>query len=485
MNMRGTHMIKINLPGGIVTSGELLDILTIVENVGINTVRFGNRQQLLFSVAASELEELKNDLLISDINYEVDREDHPNILSSYVTEDIIYNAHWLKEGVYKDILDLFDHEPRLKINLVDNSQTFVPFFTGNMNFISADISNYWYLYIRFPKTNILYCWPTLVYSDDIPGISKLIEEEIFGRPDLYYDQPEVDGDELHRYITSTTQFVLQPQVNALKLPDFHLPFYEGFNRYGNNKLWLGIYRRDENFPVAFLKDICKLCLRQRIGQIYSTPWRSIVIKGIDQADRGFFGDILNRYRINVRHAANELNWQIDELSEDGLAIKRQLVRELEEADTRTYRLCFAVKLRPKSGLFGSVFITRKRNKELFDISYTRDFNPNSKILTTYRTDLKREQLSACLIQLCDHFYAIQNSNISTEISTTGTTDIFALPQKQVHQCRHCLTIYNEEYGDDVNQIVPGTTFASIANYDCPTCGADKTEFVLICEPVVL
>jgi dissimilatory sulfite reductase (desulfoviridin) alpha/beta subunit len=88
------YMIKINLPGGIVPAGELLDILTKVQSAGVTNVRFGNRQQLLFSVDANELEDLKNDLLISDFDYEIDQDEYPNIISSYVTEDIVYNANW-------------------------------------------------------------------------------------------------------------------------------------------------------------------------------------------------------------------------------------------------------------------------------------------------------------------------------------------------------------------------------------------------------
>src|SRR5476651_694346 len=278
-----TYMIKINLPGGIVPAGELLDMLTKAEAAGVEDVRFGNRQQLLFAVDAEELEDLKNDLLISDFNYEIDRDEYPNIISSYVTEDIIYNANWLKEGVYKDILDLFDHKPRLKINLADSTQTFIPFFTGNLNFISSDISNFWYLYIRFPKTNNLYCWPSLIYSEDIPGISKLIEDEILSNRKLFYDQQQIDGSSLHKKINIKNGFLIQPYEHPLTLPEFHLPFYEGFNRYSNNKLWLGIYRRSELFPIDFLKDICTLCLKTRIGQLYATPWKSLVIKGIDQA----------------------------------------------------------------------------------------------------------------------------------------------------------------------------------------------------------
>ena len=301
------YVMKINLPGGIVPAGELLDILNIASGAGVTDVRFGNRQQLFLEVNADNVNDLENHLTMYDLNYEVDRDEYPNIVSSYVTEDIVYNANWLKEGVYKDILDLFDHKPRLKINLADNSQTFIPFFTGNLNFISSDISNFWYLYIRFPKTNNLYCWPSLIYSEDIPGISKLIEDEILSNRKLFYDQQQIDGSSLHKKINIKNGFLIQPYDHSLTLPEFHLPFYEGFNRYSNNKLWLGIYRRNELFPIDFLKDICTFCLKTRIGQLYATPWKSLVIKGIDLADRSEWGGILNRYRINVRHAANELN----------------------------------------------------------------------------------------------------------------------------------------------------------------------------------
>lgn len=101
----------------------------------------------------------------ADIIFELDSDVHPNIVSSYVTEDVFYHANWLREGVYKDILDLFDYRPQVKINLVDNDQAFIPFFTGNFNYIASETSNYWYLYIRFPKTNIIYLWPSLIYSE--------------------------------------------------------------------------------------------------------------------------------------------------------------------------------------------------------------------------------------------------------------------------------------------------------------------------------
>ena len=144
----------------------------------------------------------------------------------------------------------------------------------------------------------------------------------------------------------------------LKLPDFYLPYYEGFNKY-NNKYWLGVYRRNELFPLEFLKDVaCQLCLKTSIGQIYTTPWKSIIIKGIDPVDRPEWGLLLSKYYLNVRHAANELNWQIEDICEEGLELKKQLVMEFEEIDLRTYQLCFAIKTQPKTGLPGSVIIKK-------------------------------------------------------------------------------------------------------------------------------
>ena len=49
-----THTVKINLPGGIVPAGDLLTILEVAEAAEVEHIRFGHRQQLLFTVAAGQ-----------------------------------------------------------------------------------------------------------------------------------------------------------------------------------------------------------------------------------------------------------------------------------------------------------------------------------------------------------------------------------------------------------------------------------------------
>lgn len=470
------HLIKINLPGGFVSAGDLYEILLIAENAGACNIRFGNRQQLYFNVHPECLEDMELDMLKAEIRYEIDSDLRPNIISSYVADTIFNQEGWLREGVYKDILDMFDYQPRLKVNLVDNQQTFVPFFSGNINFIASDIHNYWFMYFRFPKNSKFYCFPSLVYSDDIPGVTKTAEDIILANKNLFYDQPEVDEQLFYKMLLKKSVTIFQPTTNVLKLPDFYLPYYEGFNKY-NNKCWLGIYRRNELFPLDFLKDICLLCIKKRIGQLYTTPWKSIIIKGIDPADRSEWGGILSKYRLNIRHAANELNWQIEDISDEGLELKKQLVREFEEADLRTYQLCFTIKMQPKTGLPGSVII-KKGKDGLFDLLHTRDFNPNTKDYVIYLQHIKRAELSAHLITLCNGFYHRQASlaaltNIIPEDKTLQHE------KKEIYQCNHCFTRYDKFHGDSVNSIDKGIDFHTLTNYECPVCEAPKSEFSLM------
>jgi rubredoxin len=485
--MRKYHHVKINLPGGIVAAGDLYAWMEAAERCGIDQVQFGNRQQMYCCADTGNVKEFTKELDQLGVFYEVNHDDHPNILTSYVAEDVFQNANWLSEGVYKDILQLFDYRPRVKVSLVDASQTFIPFFTGIINFVSSPVNNYWYLYVRFPKTTIIYCWKGLIYSDDIPRMCRLVEKILLENKEL------TDGDALYNMVHNSEHFVTQPVTAELSLPKFGLPYYEGFNRYGE-KTWLGIYRRDECFPVSFLKDIASLCLKSKVGQLYTTPWKSLIVKGIAQGDRMAWEYVLNKYRINVHHAANELNWQIEDLNEEGLNLKRYIIRQFDKDDVRTHGLCFAIKTKSQSGLFGlfgAVVISKQhnasRNKSAamnrYDILYTKDFNPNSREYILFRKGVQKEELGTYLISLCRYFYdltteadkilhSVYRQEVVHEAAAKSSLSVPA-----IYQCKHCYTVYDEQYGDAAGNIVAGTPFNQLPeSYQCPTCEAPKEAF---------
>ncbi|HVS96089.1 MAG TPA: hypothetical protein VHE54_06370, partial [Puia sp.] len=365
---RKNYTVKMNLTGGIVGAGDLYAIVEAATRAKVEDMQFGGRQQLFCKVADQYGEAFLRRLDEAGIFYETEAERYPNIISSYVTEGIFTGSEsqWVSEGLYKDILNGFDYRPRLKINLVDIGQSFVPFLTGHLNFISSGLNNHWHLVVRLPGTNELYTWPAGIYSPDIPGISRVMEERWFGADGSGLESPQAEeaargaGWDQHLFdaVSKPGRFREGPRLPELRLPRFQLPYYEGFNRSGN-RYWLGVYRREELFPTSFLKDVCLLALQTKIGQLYTTPWKSLLIKDIAVQDVTRWEYVLGKYRMNVRHASNELNWQTEDLCPDGLRLKRYLVRQLDQEDVRTEGLAFAIKMQKGSGLAGSVIIRKQ------------------------------------------------------------------------------------------------------------------------------
>ena len=411
--MRNINTVKINFKGGIIPPLELQNTLLAISKFGLLYVRFGLRQQLLFDIEIEELDNVTTVLDMMQIQYEVNKEDFPNISSSFPAEEAFINTTWLKESIYKEILDSFKHSPRLKINISDSNQSFSPLLTGNINWVAApDDANYWYLFIRFPKTNIVYEWKDLVASNDIAGMSLLIEETILKDAGSFYDNEQANGDALYEKIKSGL-FKTKPVSQPLTLPQFNLPYYEGLNRY-HNKYWLGIYRRDELFSIKFLLEVCQLCIESGIEQICSTSWKSILIKDIEEKYRKDWNYLLDKHQINVRHAANELNFQVEDNSLRALQLKNHLVKYLNDDDTRTFGVCVGIKTRRKSEVFSSILVRRRPLIPLgklglfyvYDILCAKDYNPNERTDFVYSSSNPKfvlaEQLRRAVLSYYEH-----------------------------------------------------------------------------------
>jgi rubredoxin len=471
---RKNHIVKINLSGGIVATGDLYTIVEAAEQARVEEMQFGVRQQLFCKIKDRYGEEFLRALEAAGIFYETEKERFPNIISSYVTEGVFSRSAWLSEGLYKDILEGFDHRPAVKINLVESSQSFVPFFTGHLNFISSSLNNHWHLVVRRPGTNELYSWEKVVYSADIARISGMLEEELRDGGNGSVTARSIGGG---------------PAAPELRLPTFRLPYYEGFSRYGN-KYWLGIYRREELFPVDFLRDLCLICRKTKIGQLYTTPWKSLLIKGIEEDELPLWEYVLGKHRMNVRHASNELNWQIEDHSPDGLRLKRYLVRQLDQEDIRTDGLSFAVKIQRGSGLPGSIVIRKQAEirpgqlklLDRYELWHTVDFDPHSRELRLYRKDLEKEMLFPYVVSLCKEFYHLQSQGnpVGLEDGTRYARQDGEGVREEVWECMDCLTQYHPAFGDPGSGVAAGTPWGQLGkDYVCPVCGTLREEFRMV------
>ena len=476
-----TEIVYINFRGGIVSPGMLQEVLQIASDAKINEVRFGLRQQLILDVPVKQLTAFMDACAAMKIDAAKKTDAVPNMVSSYPAVDIFTADGWLREGVYKDIFNSFNYAPAVKINITDCNQSLVPLFSGHINWISSTAMHFWYLYVRLPATSQVYCFPELVYTNDMATVSRQVEE-------IINTHTITTVNDLYRAVKSGCRFIAKPVEKELEPPKFALPYYEGFNRYHNN-YWLGIYRRDEIFSVRFLSELCTICMNTKIGQLYTTPWKSIIIKGIENNDRNTWDYVLGKYRINVRHAANELNWQVEDNCEDGLQLKRQVIRHFDKEDVRTYGLCFAVKMKTSSSIMGSVIIRKQETRnpgrlkalERFEILYTADFNPNTSHIISYRKGIEKEYLGIYLVSLCKYFYERASREISIEnINMSPDAIKNEQPVKMVYQCKHCFTIYDEAAGDTENHILAGTAFNQLpADYRCALCEANPDDFISV------
>ena len=421
------NTIFINFRGGIIAPADLYNVLLAANKIRVRDVHFGLRQQLLIDMEHYNVDTFTAELDKLEIAFEIDDCRHPNICSSYPAEDVFIRDTWLSETIYKKVLDSIDYTPLLKINICDNNQSFTPILTGNINWIaSTSQENYWHLIIRFPKTNVIYEWNMLCHTDHIASVTKTIEALIQQHADKFIDNESANGEELVALFNSNN-LKLQPAANPVVLPSFNLPYYEGLNRY-HDKYWLGVYRRDELFSVQFLMKLCRLCINTGITQLCSTSWKTILIKGIEEKDKEKWNLLLEEFQINMRHAANELNFQVEDNSVEALNLKTFLVKHLSMDDTRSFGICVGIKTKKKSEVFSSILVRRKyaidflgiRLFKTYDILCAKDFNPNERTGEIYSSNNPQfvlpEQLRRCILHYYRHRAKLVSENASAENS---------------------------------------------------------------------
>ena len=485
--MNNHTIIKINFKGGIISPGYLYNIMVAVAKAGIRHVSFGLRQQLIIETSDNSLNILRKELAKLQVTFQTDTDSIPNIVSSYPAEEIFLSHNWLSEGVYKDIFDEIDYDPVLKINISNSDQSFTPLFTGNINWVASKHAHYWHLFIRFPKTNTIYEWDKLTYTNDVARLTKLLEQSILSQPNVFYGNKDIVPEMLFGFLQAEN-FILKPAEEKATLSPFNLPYYEGLNRY-NDKSWLGIYERNEKFSVEMLKEICQVCMETKIGQICSTPWKSLIIKAIDEKHRGLWSRLLDKYSVNIRHAANELNFQVEDNSKEGLELKNYLVRYLGNYDIRTFGICFGIKTRRKSEVFCNILIRKRylldfkwiKLGAVYDILCAKDFNPNERTGSVYSSGNPKYLLPEQLRRAILSFYRQKPGTVLSSVQKTGMKkEVVAEMPVFVYQCKNCLSVYDEEKGEPQTGIPVNTQFEKLpVDYCCSLCESPKEDFIKI------
>lgn len=466
MALQLKDLVRVFVKGGIISPGDFLKVLLVAEKLGAEHIHFGSRQDILFSAKEKSKNILDETFQSIHTEYEINTFHFQNVVSSFVAQDILPSRSWLASHVYHYVLESFNYRTRLKINVVDSSQSLVPLFTGQINFIASGKEHYWYVYLRFQELQEKpWQMPMLVYSDDLVKIARALETltEFTSYPAIY------------SFLTENVKMNTLPVTEDLVLPETQFPYYEGINRLPDGKYWLGLYWRTNKYRIDILKGIMERCIETEIGKVSLTPWKSFIIKGIFEKDRVGWEKLMGRFGMNLRHSSLELNWHLPVLDQEALELKNFLVRELDSQDISTYGLTFTIKTKAPIILFTSVVIEQHTNgtEDSYNILYSKNFNPNLDY-QYYAKDVPKSVLATLIQELSIIYY--ENLAESQTISDK-VRNITRAIQKDLYQCIHCQTIYDSEYGDPAAGIPKGTSFSLLPkDYLCPTCGGSLDSF---------
>jgi|TARA_B110000977_G_scaffold43756_1_gene59359 rubredoxin len=464
---------RLIIKGGVLSPGELKYICDSMESLGVKTISFGSRQDILLPKKAKPKDLTQFDKLKI---VEIDETGVENIVSSYVCADIFPSTSWLTGDRYLYILEQFRSKSKFKINITDPKQRLVPLFTGHINFIASEYEDYWYLYVRLPDWKKTKMYPALIYSWDLDKIETAIENILQEEPETIETIFELVSDA----VDTNNRTVDKP----LEVPFYPFPYFEGMNKIGMDKYWLGLYWRNNKYDISFLKEMCELCSENKIGKISITPWKSFIVKGIPKESKLIWEKFLGKRGINVRHSMLELNWHLPVENKEALNLKKYLVSNFDQNDISTYGLTFGITDYNKASYyFTSIVIEKNKQPEMiggfqtrdtYNLLYAKNFDPNTRDYIVHVQDVDKVELPGLLMELSQFYFDQLGGEIEQKKEIEIKKEIIEL---EVYQCKDCLSVYDENFGDITKNIPPKTMFSKLpVSYECSLCEASKTNF---------
>lgn len=474
------ELTRLIVKGGVISPGELREIVNMGLEQGLKAISFGSRQDIIFPKGFTTIDKEKTGKHL--IVYPNEKSGN-NIVTSYVSTDIFRNTPWLTGNKFLYILEQFKEQPQLKVNITDPNQQLVPLFTGHINFIASHHEDYWFVYIRLPKWDKMEMYPVLIYSWNIAEVYYAIEKILYEEPDSV--------DMIFQLVNDALDTNNRTIDKSLNIPFYPFPYYEGMNRLGIDQYWLGLYWRNNLYDLDFLAAMCDLCFDCKIGKICITPWKSFIVKGIPKDRKLDWEKFLGKKGINVRHSLLELNWHLPVAEEWALNLKTFLVRTLDQFDISTYGLTFGLSDYNRDGhYFTSIVVERNETpKDLesikiratYNVLYANNFDPNTKEYIVLAQDVDKQELPAILIELSRKYFE-ELGNSVLEVNTTTIKK--EISEQDIHQCPECLTLFNAEYGDVTQGINKGVLFKDLPDdYHCSLCDSPKNIFLRYKEKV--
>lgn len=367
---------------------------------------------------------------------------------------------WLREHVFTDLLQGFEVDSAVPVVVADATQPYLPSAIGRVNLLAGPEDDQWQLRVA-RRDAAPYVAPGHLRGRDV--------REALRRLAAYMPRDTrvaaLDGDRL----SDTLSDVLLSDQTGPGIP---------MQRYTLPPQCLSLTSPAGGWDAQVLQAIVLFGLGQGLNHVGLTPWRSLLLPGLNAAAMHQFEEHCLRWR----WAPEENPWRRWLLMDDAqTATADALVQRLYERSRANPG--FSVAVRDAAAPPADVHFEVRLERDCGMLSWWR---PARYALHCRRDVDSRDGVPhRILAGLTLDAVADAILEASAELVSAGSLPVpvaryeEAQTNHPAHRCGDCGTEYDARYGDPAGGIDAGIAFEQLpAGWSCPVCGAGREAFAL-------
>ena len=489
--MNGRVDLRVACSGGIIGTGALRTVAELSGAWGVDRLTIGHRQDLL---VAGIPDSYVTRFRAAVAPLEVDRQDatgHPNVTSSAAACGITRGVPWLDAGIIQSILSGLRFRPSFAINVADPHQDLLPLTSGLLNFLAADEIDSWRIAIaadhhprrgpRAPGRHDRVTLPYLVPSEYVAEAVRAAEDTLAAGG----AEASHSSEDLAHAIRVRLGSRLVPAEAGQRLPPSEYGDYEGVHpMHSGSGYWIGLSAGTRPFRHRFLEQLCMRAAQQGIGAVFTTCWRSLVLKNVAPEQLAEWRMLLGRHGVRVRHVDAALHWQVCDRLPEARDLAGTMIARLSRRSIVTSGLSFAVTDDPTRHEVAVAIqplaaerLPFSRLRRRYAVRHREGFDRRNPGWLTFARRLRERDLAASLAALTRRFYRDDDEPPPPAAPPPEPPEPPVEERSGTRSCATCGNEYDPAYGDPLGQVPPGTPFAALpSGWRCPVCDSPPTDY---------
>ena len=175
--------------------------------------------------------------------------------------------------------------------------------------------------------------------------------------------------------------------------------------------WIGLSAGTRPLRHRFVEQMCMRAAQQGIGAVFTTCWRSFVLKNVAPEHLPEWRMLLGRHGVRVRHVDAALHWQVCERLPEARELAGTMIARLSRRSIVTSGLSFAVTDDPTRHEVAVAIqplsderLPFSRLRRRYAVRHREGFDRHNPGWLTYARRLRERDLAASLATLTRRFY---------------------------------------------------------------------------------